>query len=70
MTQTLFFLGVAGRFTLNDLKLFSYMVPGIVAGFYLSKYAIGIVDRGYIRKAMLGVSFLAAIMVIVKTLKF
>ena len=67
---SLFFLGVAGRFTLNDLKLFSYMVPGIVAGFYLSKYAIGIVDRGYTRKVMLGVSFLAAIMVIVKTLRF
>jgi hypothetical protein len=46
------------------------MVPGLVAGFYLSKYAIGIVDRGYIRKVMLGVSFLAAIMVIVKTLRF
>jgi hypothetical protein len=60
---SLFFLGVAGRFTLDDL-------PGLVAGFYLSKYAIGIVDRGYIRKVMLGVSFLAAIMVIVKTLRF
>jgi hypothetical protein len=46
------------------------MVPGIVAGFYLSKYAIGIVDRRYIRKAVLGISFLAAILVIVKTLKF
>lgn len=66
---SLLFLGVAGRFTLNDLKLFSYMVPGIVAGFYLSKYAIGIVDKGYIRKAVLGVSFLAAIMVIGKALK-
>jgi len=62
---SLLFLGIAGKFTLNDLKLFSYMVPGIVAGFYLSKYAIGMVDKGYIRKAMLGVSFLAAIMVIV-----
>ena len=66
---SLLFLGIAGRFVLNDLKLFSYMVPGIVVGFYLSKYAIGIVDKGYIRKAMLGVSFLAAIIVIVKALK-
>jgi uncharacterized membrane protein YfcA len=46
------------------------MLPGIVAGFYLSKYAIGIVEKGYIRKAMLGVSLLAAIMVIVKALKW
>ena len=46
------------------------MVPGIVAGFYLSKFAIGFVDKGYIRKAILSVSFLAAIMVVVKALKF
>jgi len=44
------------------------MVPGIVVGFYLSKYAIGIVDSGHIRKAMLAVSFLAAIMVVIKAL--
>ena len=66
---SLLFLGIAGRFALNDLKLFSYMVPGIVAGFYLSKCAIDIVDNGYIRKAVLGVSFLAAIAVIFKALK-
>ena len=57
------------RFALNDLQLFSYMVSGIVAGFYLSKYAIGMVDKGYIRKAVLGVSLLAAVLVIDKTLK-
>jgi len=66
---SLLFLEIAGKFTLNDLKLFSYMVPGIIAGFYLSKYAISFVDKGYIRKAMLGVSFLAAIVVIIKALK-
>jgi uncharacterized membrane protein YfcA len=66
---SLLFLGIAGRFTLNDLKLFSYMLPGIVVGFYLSKYAIGMIDKGHIRKAMLGVSFLAAIMVIIRALK-
>jgi uncharacterized membrane protein YfcA len=66
---SLIFLGVAGRFTSNDLKLFSYMVPGIVAGIYLAKYAIRFVDKGYIRKAMMGVSFLAAIAVIVKALR-
>jgi uncharacterized membrane protein YfcA len=44
------------------------MVPGIVIGFYLSKHALGVVDKGYIRKAMLAVSFLAAIMVVIKAL--
>ena len=46
------------------------MVPGIVPGFYLSEYAIGFIDKGYIRKAMLGVSFLAAMMVIFNALKW
>ena len=67
---SLLFLGVAGRFALNDLRLFSYMMPGILVGFYLSKFAIGVVDKGYIRKAVLGVSFLAAIVVIIKALNF
>ena len=34
------------------------MVSGILAGLHLSKYAIGFVDKGFIRKAVLGVSFL------------
>ena len=66
---SLLFLGIAGRITINELKLFSYMVPGIALGFLLSKYAIRSVEHKHIRKAMLAVSFLAAIMVIVKTLK-
>jgi len=44
------------------------MLIDIPLGFCLSKYATGIVDNGYISKAMLGVSFLAAIMVIIKAL--
>ena len=47
----------------------AFMVPSIVAAFYLPKYAIGIVDKGYIRKTMLRVSFLAAIVAIVKALR-
>jgi uncharacterized membrane protein YfcA len=65
---SLFFLSLAGRVTLNDFKLFAYLVPGILVGFYLSKSAVGFVDRGYLRKILLSVSFLAGILVIVKAL--
>lgn len=54
--------------TLNDFKLFSYMVPGVLIGLYLSKYAVDFVDRGNMRKALLSVSFLAGILVIVKAI--
>ena len=67
MTRAVF-LGVAGKVTLNDFKLFSYMVPGVLIGFYLSKYAVDFVDRGNMRKALLSVSFLAGILVIVKAI--
>ena len=63
---SIIFLGLAGKITLHEIKLFFYMVPGILLGFYLSKYAIGFIDKGYIRRAMLAVSFLAAVVVIIK----
>lgn len=65
---SLLFLGFAGKVTIHDFKLFTYMVPGILIGFYLSRYAVGYVDRGYIRKALLSVSFFAGILVIAKAI--
>ena len=65
---SLFFLSLAGRVTSNDFKLFAYLVPGILVGFYLSKHAVGFVDRGYLRKILLSVSFMAGILVIIKAL--
>ena len=62
------FLGLAGRVTTHDFKLFAYLIPGILVGFYLSKYAVGFVDRGYLRKLLLAVSFVAGILVIIKAL--
>ena len=67
-TLSLFFLSLAGRVTSNDFKLFAYLVPGILIGFYLSNYAVGFVDRGYLRKMLLSVSFMAGILVIFKAL--
>ncbi len=51
--MSLLFLGIADRFALNDLQLFSYMVPVVVAGFYLSKYAIGFIDKNISKKLRL-----------------
>ena len=65
---SLFFLGVAGRVTTNDFKLFAYLVPGILVGFYLSNFAVGFVDRGYLRRILLTVSLLAGILVMIKAL--
>ncbi len=63
---SLLLLGLAGKVSLNDFKLFTLMIPGVLIGFYLSRYAVDFVDRGYMRKAMLSVSFVAGILVIIK----
>ena len=63
---SLLFLALAGKVHLHDFKLFALMVPGVLIGFYLSRYGIDFIDRGYMRKATLSVSFLAGILVIVK----
>lgn len=62
------YLGVAGKVTVNDFKLFSFMVSGALTGFYLSKCAAYFVDRGNMGKALLSLSFLAGILVIVKAI--
>jgi hypothetical protein len=62
------FLGAAGKVTVNDFKLLSFMVPGVLSGFYLSIYAVDFVDRGNMGKALLSVSFLAGILVMVKAI--
>ena len=54
--------------TVNDFKLFSFMVSGALTGFYLSKCAAYFVDRGNMGKALLSLSFLAGILVIVKAI--
>ena len=65
---SLLFLAVAGKVTPNDFRLFFYLVPGVLVGFYLSKYAVDFVDRSYMRKAMLSVSFVAGLLVMIKAI--
>lgn len=65
---SLLFLSIAGEVSRHDFKLFSYMIPGVVIGFYLSRYGVDLVDRRYMRKAMLCVSFVAGSLVVVKAI--
>lgn len=65
---SILFLAVAGKVTLNDFKLFFYLVPGVLLGFYLSQYAVDLVDRRYMRKTMLSVSFVAGLLVMIKAI--
>lgn len=65
---SLLFLGFAGKVTLVHFKLFLYLIPGVLIGFYLSKYAVGYVDRRYMRGAMLSVSFIAGLVVLIRAI--
>jgi uncharacterized membrane protein YfcA len=65
---SLLFLSIAGQVTLTHFKLFLCLVPGVLIGFHLSKYAVDFVDRRYMRKAMLSVSFIAGLMVIIRAI--
>lgn len=65
---SLLFLSIAGKVTFTHFKLFLYLVPGVLIGFYLSKYAVDHVDRRYMRKAMLSVSFIAGLMVMIRAI--
>jgi len=62
------FLGAEGKVTVNDAKLFSFVVPGVLIDFYLSTYAAEFVDHGNMGKAPLSVSLLAGLLVMVKAI--
>lgn len=66
--SSLIFLGVIGKVNLNDFLLFLYLLPGVLVGFYLSRFAVNMVDRKYLRKITLSVSLLAGALVIAKAL--
>jgi uncharacterized membrane protein YfcA len=61
-------LSTAGYFAFKELKLALILLPGIVSGFFLSKYTAKILDRGFIRPAILTFSMLSGIALLIKTL--
>lgn len=55
-----------GRFGVPELRLSLLLLPGILAGFWGSRYTARILDRGYTRTVVLVVSALAAALVILR----
>lgn len=61
-------LRVAGRFGWTEVRLAALLLPGIVAGFLLSRWSARWLDRGHTRALVLGTSAVASVLVIVKGL--
>jgi uncharacterized membrane protein YfcA len=61
-------LSSIGYFGLLELKLSIILIPGILVGFILSKYTARILDRGFIRPAILIFSLLSGLLLIINTL--
>ncbi len=61
-------LSTVGYFGFIEFKLSIVLLPGIFAGFFLSKYTARILDRGFIRPAILTFSMLSGTILMIKTL--
>jgi uncharacterized protein len=69
VTLSLTGLRVAGRFGLSELRLATYLVPGVLAGFLLSRRVGHLLDRDVTRPAILTVSALSSVLVLVRALR-
>lgn len=61
---SLFFIGRLGK---TELILTLQLLPGVILGFLLSKKTASVLDRGFIRRAILIVSAASGLLVIFKT---
>lgn len=59
---------VIGHFALLELKLALILMPGIFAGFFVSRKTASLLDKGLMRPAILSVSGLAGLTVILKNI--
>jgi uncharacterized membrane protein YfcA len=59
---------LVGQCTWEEFRLFLMSVPAIVLGFVVSRYTIRMLDKGYVRTAILIVSAASGVVVIVKSL--
>jgi uncharacterized membrane protein YfcA len=65
---SLFVLYVAGQFGEEELRLGLLLLPGMLAGFALSRLAARVLDRGYTRVAVLAFASLASVALLVQQL--
>ncbi len=61
-------LSWAGRFGTEEMRLATFLIPGTVLGYFMSRPAAAYLDGGRTRAAVLAVSALAAVSVIVTVL--
>ena len=59
-------LAMIGRLGLGEMVVALSLLPALIIGFFLSRYSARVLDRGYIRPAILIVSGTAAVVVIVR----
>ncbi len=65
---SLLLLGAFGQVHRRDLGLFAVLVPGALAGYLAAPHLTRILDRGYVRHAVLVVSAVSAAVVLVRGL--
>ncbi len=59
-------LRLVGRFGMYEVRLALIMLPSLLAGYVLSHWTAGLVDRGYTRRAVLVVAGAAGVAVVVR----
>jgi uncharacterized membrane protein YfcA len=59
---------LVGKCTWEEFRLFLMIVPAIALGFVLSRFTIHVLDKGYVRTAILMVSAASGVIVIVRSL--
>lgn len=64
----LLFLFIAGKLGIPELIRALILLPGIVTGFYLSRFSKTILDKKLLRPAILTVSFFAAAVLVINNL--
>ncbi len=55
-----------GRLGVTELKLATLMLPGTLTGFYLSRYSVPVIDKGFVRPAILSLSAVSALVLLLK----
>ena len=64
----LIFLFIAGKLGIPEFIRALILLPGIVTGFYLSKFSKTVLDKKLLRPAILTVSFFAAVVLVINNL--
>jgi uncharacterized membrane protein YfcA len=59
-------LGLVGRFGTDEIRLTLILLPGVVLGFIVSRWTANLLDRGFVRPAVLALSAASAVAAIVR----